>query len=69
MGEAITRDTKTDKSIALRLILGIWCIYCFVIASGYAAVLRSFLIKSEYNAPINTLKEVIKNYILLLLQE
>ena len=58
IGEAVTRDTKSDKAPALRIAIAIWILYCMIMAYSYCGTLRSFLIKPVKNAPITTLKEV-----------
>lgn len=58
IGEAVTRDTRSDKAKALRIAIIVWIVYCFLMSSGYCGTLRSFLINPTMNKPINTLEEV-----------
>ncbi len=58
MGESITRDTKSDKSRALRLVMGMWILYCLVMSSSYAGNLKAYLTTPAYSSPIDTLEQV-----------
>ena len=58
MGEAITRDTNTGKSQALRIVIATWLMYCFIISQGYAGCLKAVLTTPAYSNPIDTLQQV-----------
>ena len=58
IGEAVTRDTRSDQAKALRIAIIFWIVYCFLMSSGYCGILRSFLINPTMNNPITTLEEV-----------
>lgn len=58
LGEAITRDTKSEKGKALRLIMGIWILYCLVMSSSYAGSLKAYLTTPAFSSPIDTLQQV-----------
>ena len=62
IGEAVTRDTKSDKTYALRIAMTFWIPFCMLMALGYCGTLRSFLITPEMNAPITTLNQVRNTY-------
>ena len=52
-------STNSASAKALRVIIGIWILTCFILAAGYSGTLRSFLISPIYNKPINNVEEVI----------
>ena len=58
LGESCTRGTKSDAAKALRILIGVWILYCFIMAQAYSGILRSFLITPSYEKPILTLQEV-----------
>ncbi len=58
IGESITRDTRSASANALRWVLAVWVLYCFILATSYAGNLKAFLTTPEYTKPINTLAEV-----------
>lgn len=58
MGEAITRDTKSGKSQALRIVIATWLLYCLIISQGYAGSLKAYLTTPAFSNPIDTLQQV-----------
>ena len=58
MGEAITRDTKSGKSQALRIVIATWLLYCLIISQGYAGSLKAYLSTPAFSNPIDTLQQV-----------
>ena len=52
-------STNSASAKALRVIIGIWILTCFILAAGYSGTLRSFLISPIYNKPINNVEEVV----------
>ena len=58
IGEAITRDTKSEKAYALRFVIAIWLIYCLILSQSYAGSLKAFLTSPQRSEPIDTLEQV-----------
>ena len=58
IGEAVTRDTRSDKTNILRLAMSVWILFCMIMAFSYSGTLRSFLITPIKNAPMSTLDQV-----------
>ena len=67
IGEAVTRDTKSDKTYALRIAMYFWIPFCMLMAFGYCGTLRSFLITPKMNPPITTLNQVRNTYYRIML--
>ena len=61
IGEAITRDTKSEKAYALRIVIAIWLIYCLILSQSYAGSLKAFLTSPQRSEPIDTLEQVVLN--------
>ena len=62
MGEAITRDTKSGKSQALRIAIAAWLLYCLIISQGYGGSLKAYLSTPAFSDPIDTLQQVSSNH-------
>ena len=60
IGEAVTRDTRSDKTNVLRIAMSVWILFCMIMAFSYSGTLRSFLITPIKNAPMSTLDQVSK---------
>lgn len=61
IGESITRDANTVGANAIRWVVGIWILYCFVIGASYSGSLKAFLTNPGYSSPINTLGDVLES--------
>jgi len=48
IGESITRDTKSEGSWALRILIGIWILTAFILSAGYGGNLRAFLLSPSF---------------------
>ena len=62
LGEAITRDTKSGKSKALRIAIATWILYCLIISQGYGGSLKAYLSTPAFSNPIDTLQQVSLNF-------
>ena len=62
LGEAITRDTKSGKSRALRIAIATWILYCLVISQGYGGSLKAYLSTPAFSNPIDSLQQVSSNF-------
>ena len=62
LGEAITRDTKSGKSKALRIAIATWILYCLIISQGYGGSLKAYLSTPAFSNPIDTLQQVSSNF-------
>ena len=58
-GDSITSSTKSK--IKIRLVLGAWCLVCFVLVTAYSSVLTSFIMAPDYTILISSLRELIEN--------
>ena len=58
IGEAVTRDTRSDKTNVLRIAMSVWILFCMIMAFSYSGTLRSFLITPVKNSPMSTLDQV-----------
>jgi len=61
IGESITRDTKSDKAWALRIIVGCWIISAFILSAAYGGNLRAFFLTPSIEPPIDSMAEVVGN--------
>lgn len=59
IGESITRDANSVGANAIRCVICIWILYCFVIGSAYSGSLKAFLTTPGYSSPIDTLADVL----------
>ena len=62
LGEAITRDTKSGRSKALRIAIATWILYCLIISQGYGGSLKAYLSTPAFSNPIDTLQQVSSNF-------
>ena len=58
LGEAFNVEMQLGKSRALRIIVGIWILYCLIMSQSYAGNLKAYLTTPAYSEPIDTLEQV-----------
>ena len=59
IGESVTRDSNTVGAKAIKVVIGIWILYCFIIGASYSGNLKAFLTNPGYSAPIDSLRNVL----------
>lgn len=59
IGESMTRDTKSAGAGAMRVVVGVWMLYCLLITSAYTGNLKAFLTNPGLTSPIDTLQDVL----------
>ncbi len=45
----------------VRLVVGVWLLYSFVITASYGGNLSAFLLKPEFSQPINKVEDVVSS--------
>ena len=59
LGEAITRDTKSQSLPCLRVALASWILFSLIIGQSYTGNLKAYLSAPSFSKPIESVKVII----------
>ena len=57
----VQRVKPAMKYFKLRIVIGVWIIYCLIISSAYSGNLKAFLTTPSFSDPMNSLKDVVES--------